>query len=180
MECDQSVTAGRSYDRWHFPHHPKMDATDAARCGRSQVWPPHTDGVEVCMVGFEKPRWHRYWTRLHQRLPKGGRQGACQRATAIAERAGSEGASVRDVGYIRMFAKAAQVQFQAVLDARNDQVSWLGELPTTAEPFMSDQGSRDSQRRPLNLNRRYLWVSGRITGILAGSPKVVSVMDLKQ
>jgi hypothetical protein len=37
-----------------------------------------------------------------------------------------------------MFAKVAQVQFQAVLDARNEQVSLLGELPTTAEPLKSD------------------------------------------
>src|SRR4029453_7059060 len=44
-------------------------------------------------------------------------KGAVNRATAIAERAGSEDASVRDVEYIRMFAKVAQVQFQAVLDA---------------------------------------------------------------
>jgi hypothetical protein len=60
------------------------------------------------------------------------------RATAIAERAGSEGASVREVEYIRIFAKVAQVQFQAVLDALNEQVSRLGEVPTTAEPLKSD------------------------------------------
>jgi DivIVA domain-containing protein len=65
-------------------------------------------------------------------------KGAVNRATAIAERAGSEDASVRDVEYIRMFAKVAQVQFQAVLDALNEHVSRLGEVPTTAEPLRSD------------------------------------------
>ncbi len=64
--------------------------------------------------------------------------GAVNRATAIAERAGSEDASVRDVEYIRMFAKVAQVQFQAVLDALNEQVSRLGEVPTATEPLKSD------------------------------------------
>ena len=34
-----------------FLNIPSMDATDAARSGISQAWPPHTDGVEVCMVG---------------------------------------------------------------------------------------------------------------------------------
>jgi DivIVA domain-containing protein len=65
-------------------------------------------------------------------------QGAVNRATTIAERAGSEDPSVRDVEYIRMFAKVAQVQFQAVLDALNEQVSRLGEVPTTAEHLKSD------------------------------------------
>jgi hypothetical protein len=54
---------------------------------------------------------------------------AVSRAAAIAERAGSEDASVRDVEYIRMFAKVAQVQFQAVLDALNEQVSRLVRCP---------------------------------------------------
>jgi cell division initiation protein len=63
-------------------------------------------------------------------------KGAVNRATAIAERAGSEDASVRDVEYIRMFAKVAQVQFQAVLDALNEQVSRLGE-PVVSEPLNS-------------------------------------------
>jgi DivIVA domain-containing protein len=65
-------------------------------------------------------------------------KGAVNRATAMAERAGSEDASVRDVEYIRMFAKVAQVQFQAVLDALNEQVSRLGEVPTTVEPLKSE------------------------------------------
>jgi DivIVA domain-containing protein len=65
-------------------------------------------------------------------------KGAVNRATAIAERTGSEDASVRDVEYIRMFAKVAQVQFQAVLDALNEQVTRLGEVPTVAEPLKSD------------------------------------------
>jgi DivIVA domain-containing protein len=66
--------------------------------------------------------------------------GAVSRATAIAERAGSEDASVRDVEYIRMFAKVAQVQFQAVLDALNEQVTRLGEVPATNESLKSDVG----------------------------------------
>jgi cell division initiation protein len=64
-------------------------------------------------------------------------KGAVNRATAIAEQAGSQDASVRDVEYIRMFAKVAQVQFQAVLDALNEQVTRLGEVPGTAEPLRS-------------------------------------------
>src|SRR5512133_803491 len=54
--------------------------------------------------------------------------GAVSRATAIAERAGSQDPSLRDVEYVRMFAKVAQVQFQAVLDALNEHVNQLGEL----------------------------------------------------
>jgi DivIVA domain-containing protein len=54
--------------------------------------------------------------------------GAVGRATAIAQRAGSQDPSVRDVEYVRMFAKVARVQFQAVLDALNDHVNRLGEL----------------------------------------------------
>jgi hypothetical protein len=37
-----------------------------------------------------------------------------------------------------MFAKVAQVQFQAVLDALNEQVTRLGEVPAVAEPLRSD------------------------------------------
>jgi cell division initiation protein len=65
-------------------------------------------------------------------------KGAVNRATAIAEQAGSQDASVRDVEYIRMFAKVAQVQFQAVLDALNEHVTRLGEVPGAAEPLKSD------------------------------------------
>jgi cell division septum initiation protein DivIVA len=64
-------------------------------------------------------------------------KGAVNRATAVAQRAGSEDASGRDVEYIRMFAKVAQVQFQAVLDALNEHVSRLGEGPAVAEPLKS-------------------------------------------
>jgi DivIVA domain-containing protein len=69
-------------------------------------------------------------------------KGAVSRATAIAERAGAEraggeDAAGRDVEYIRMFAKVAQVQFQAVLDALNEQVSRLGEVSGTVEPLRS-------------------------------------------
>jgi DivIVA domain-containing protein len=70
-------------------------------------------------------------------------KGAVNRATAVAEQAGSQDASVRDVEYIRMFAKVAQVQFQAVLDALNEQVTRLGEVPAVAEPLNSDSRSID-------------------------------------
>jgi DivIVA domain-containing protein len=71
-------------------------------------------------------------------------KGAVTRATAIAERAGNEDASGRDVEYIRMFAKVAQVQFQAVLDALNEQVSKLGEVGSGVEPLRSERRSADS------------------------------------
>jgi DivIVA domain-containing protein len=61
-------------------------------------------------------------------------KGAVSRATAIAERAGSQDASVQDVEYIRMFAKVAQVHFQAVLDALDEQLHRLGEGPEIAKP----------------------------------------------
>jgi DivIVA domain-containing protein len=61
-------------------------------------------------------------------------KGAVSRATAIAERAGSQDASVQDVEYIRMFAKVAQVHFQAVLDALDEQLHRLGEVPQIAKP----------------------------------------------
>jgi DivIVA domain-containing protein len=70
-------------------------------------------------------------------------KGAVNRATAIAERAGNEDASGRDVEYIRMFAKVAQVQFQAVLDALNEQVSRLGEAGGV-EPLRSERRTADS------------------------------------
>jgi DivIVA domain-containing protein len=72
-------------------------------------------------------------------------KGAVNRATAIAERGAGDDASVRDVEYIRMFAKVAQVQFQAVLDALNEHVSRLGEVPTATEPLKSDKGWENSQ-----------------------------------
>jgi hypothetical protein len=59
--------------------------------------------------------------------------GAVSRATAIAERAGSQDPSLQDVEYVRMFAKVAQVQFRAVLDALNEHVNRLDELPGIAE-----------------------------------------------
>jgi cell division septum initiation protein DivIVA len=61
-------------------------------------------------------------------------KGAVSRATAIAERAGSQDASVHDVEYIRMFAKVAQVHFQAVLDALDEQLHRLGEVHDIAKP----------------------------------------------
>jgi DivIVA domain-containing protein len=71
-------------------------------------------------------------------------KGAVNRATAIAEQAGSQDASVRDVEYIRMFAKVAQVQFQAVLDALNEHVTRLGEVPAVAEPLTTDRRAAES------------------------------------
>jgi hypothetical protein len=50
------------------------------------------------------------------------------------KRAGSQDPSLQDVEYIRMFAKVAQVQFRAVLNALNEHVSRLGELTGTAKP----------------------------------------------
>ena len=73
-------------------------------------------------------------------------KGAVSRATAIAERAGSEDASVRDVEYIRMFAKVAQVQFQAVLDALNEHVNRLGEVTGPTGPSKSDKETWSSDR----------------------------------
>ena len=75
-------------------------------------------------------------------------KGAVGRATAIAERASTEDPSVKDVEYIRMFAKVAQVQFQAVLDALNEHVNRLGELSGTTHPGKSDREtwSSDSLR----------------------------------
>jgi DivIVA domain-containing protein len=70
-------------------------------------------------------------------------KGAVNRATAIAERASDEDPSVRDVEYIRMFAKVAQVQFQAVLDALNEQVSKLGEV-SGVEPLRAERRAADS------------------------------------
>ena len=73
-------------------------------------------------------------------------KGAVSRATASAERAGSEDASLRDVEYIRMFAKVAQVQLQAVLDALNEHVNQLGVAPGTTEPSKSDRETWSSDR----------------------------------
>jgi predicted RecB family endonuclease len=56
-------------------------------------------------------------------------EGAVSRAAVIAERTGIQDPSVHDVEYIRMFAKVAQVQFRAVLDALNEHVNRLDELP---------------------------------------------------
>jgi cell division initiation protein len=64
--------------------------------------------------------------------------GAVSRATAIAERAGGQDPSLQDVQYVRIFAKVAQVQFQAVLDALNEQVTRLGEMPAVAEPLRTE------------------------------------------
>jgi cell division initiation protein len=74
-------------------------------------------------------------------------KGAVGRATAIAERASTEDPSVKDVEYIRMFAKVAQVQFQAVLDALNEHVNRLGELSGT-EPVKSDRKTWSSDSLP--------------------------------
>jgi DivIVA domain-containing protein len=65
-------------------------------------------------------------------------KGAVDRATATVERANGPDASVQDVEYIRMFAKVAQVQFTAVLDALNEHVNRLGEVSGMAERPESD------------------------------------------
>jgi DivIVA domain-containing protein len=70
-------------------------------------------------------------------------KGAVTRATAIAEQTTGDDASVRDVEYIRMFAKVAQVQFQAVLDALNEHVAHLGEVGGV-EPLRPERRSVDS------------------------------------
>jgi DivIVA domain-containing protein len=62
-------------------------------------------------------------------------KGAVTRATATAERVGSEDPSVHDAEYIRMFAKVAQVQFQAVLDALEEHVNRLGGAAAIEEPL---------------------------------------------
>jgi cell division initiation protein len=61
-------------------------------------------------------------------------KGAVARATATIEHAGSEDPSFEDIEYIRMFARVAQVQFRAVLDALNEQVNRLSDVPEIAEP----------------------------------------------
>ena len=61
-------------------------------------------------------------------------KGAVARATATIERANRDDPSFEDIEYIRMFAKVAQVQFRAVLDALNEQVNRLGEVPEIVEP----------------------------------------------
>ena len=74
-------------------------------------------------------------------------KGAVNRATAIAERAGNEDASVRDVEYIRMFAKVAQVQFQAVLDALNEQAPRRGGAPPADPPAPSPRARTAGPRK---------------------------------
>ena len=73
-------------------------------------------------------------------------KGAVARATATIERAGSEDPSFQDIEYIRMFAKVAQVQFRAVLDALNEQVNRLSEVPELSEP---PHPALDRSREPL-------------------------------
>jgi DivIVA domain-containing protein len=60
-------------------------------------------------------------------------------ATATAEQASGEDASVHDAEYIRMFAKVAQVQFQAVLDALEEHVNRLGAVGVVEEPLRYQQ-----------------------------------------
>jgi DivIVA domain-containing protein len=64
---------------------------------------------------------------------KAAANGAVNRAAAAAEQVGSQDASVHDVEYIRMFAKVAQVHFQAVLDALDEQLHRLGQVPEIAK-----------------------------------------------
>jgi cell division initiation protein len=74
-------------------------------------------------------------------------KGAVARATATIERASSQDPAFQDVEYIRMFARVAQVQFRAVLDALNEQVNRLTEVPEIAEPANSDQPSEAWDRQ---------------------------------
>jgi DivIVA domain-containing protein len=60
-------------------------------------------------------------------------KGAVDRATAVEQRVSSQEAPIQDVEYIRMFAKVAQVHFQAVLDALDEQLHHLGEVPEVAK-----------------------------------------------
>jgi cell division septum initiation protein DivIVA len=69
---------------------------------------------------------------------KAAANGAVNRATTVAERAASQDASVHDVEYIRMFAKVAQVHFQAVLDALDEQLHRIGEVPEIAKRHKVD------------------------------------------
>jgi DivIVA domain-containing protein len=66
-------------------------------------------------------------------------QGAVARATATADRIVDEDASPQDVEYIKMFARVAQVQFRAVLEALNEQINRLGEVPELGPRPMLDQ-----------------------------------------
>jgi DivIVA domain-containing protein len=75
---------------------------------------------------------------------KDAAKGAVTRATSIAERASSEDPTVRDVEYIRMFTKVAQVQFQAVLDALNEHVNSLGESPEITRNLRFDPRAGDT------------------------------------
>ena len=75
-------------------------------------------------------------------------KGAVARATATIERAGSEDPSFQDIEYIRMVAKVAQVQFRAVLDALNEQVNRLTDVPEIAEPPRPAL-DRDREREPV-------------------------------
>ena len=66
--------------------------------------------------------------------------------TETIQRAGSEDPSFQDIEYIRMFAKVAQVQFRAVLDALNEQVNRLTDVPEIAEP---PRPALDRDREPV-------------------------------
>lgn len=84
---------------------------------------------------------------------KDAAKGAVTRATTIAEQAGSEDPSIRDVEYIRMFTKVAQVQFQAVLDALNEHVNSLGDSPEINRDLRLNPGSGDSVASETSLGR---------------------------
>jgi cell division septum initiation protein DivIVA len=60
-------------------------------------------------------------------------QAAERAASQVSETIGSPGAghsaSMQEIEYVRTFAKVAQLQFRAVLEALNDQVDKLGEMP---------------------------------------------------
>ena len=110
---------GRSPKCWpHRPPHPERPLCRSSGC--PWLFVPE-DGVELLLTARSQQR-----DIMEQ--AKVAAKGAVGRATAIAERGSSEDPSVRDVEYVRMFAKVAQVQFQAVLDALNEHVNRLSEL----------------------------------------------------
>ncbi|HYJ67469.1 MAG TPA: DivIVA domain-containing protein [Nocardioidaceae bacterium] len=60
-------------------------------------------------------------------------QAARQAAARVSDTIGApetgQAASMQEIEYVRTFAKVAQLQFRAVLEALNDQVDKLGEMP---------------------------------------------------
>jgi cell division initiation protein len=71
-----------------------------------------------------------------------------------------DGSSSPDVEDVRMFAKVAQVQFRAVLDALDEQVNRLGQFSETAErakPADDQDWPPSTNPRRSELNPRPIW-----------------------